>query len=101
VVGVAYKANVDDTRESPALKVIHLLEADGALVEYHDPFVPTLPSRGMRSVPLDAETIDAYDVVVVVTAHDGVDWEMIGRKASLVVDLRNVVPTSDGVVWRL
>jgi UDP-N-acetyl-D-glucosamine dehydrogenase len=101
VVGVAYKANVNDTRESPALKVIELLRHDGALVEYHDPHVPSLPQRGLESVPIDAETIDAYDVVVVVTAHAAVDWEMIGREATLVVDLRNVVPAANGKVWRL
>jgi UDP-N-acetyl-D-glucosamine dehydrogenase len=101
VVGVAYKADVNDTRESPALKVIELLRNDGALVEYHDPHVASLPQRGLESVPLDAETIDAYDAVVVVTAHRGVDWEMIGREAALVVDLRNVVPAADGRVWRL
>jgi UDP-N-acetyl-D-glucosamine dehydrogenase len=101
VVGVAYKANVNDTRESPALKVIELLRNDGALVEYHDPHVASLPQRGLESVPLDAETIDAYDVVVVVTAHASVDWEMIGREAALVVDLRNVVPVANGQVWRL
>jgi UDP-N-acetyl-D-glucosamine dehydrogenase len=101
VVGVAYKANVNDTRESPALKVIELLRNDGALVEYHDPHVASLPQRGLESVPLDAETIDAYDVVVVVTAHASVDWEMIGREAALVVDLRNVVPVANGKVWRL
>jgi UDP-N-acetyl-D-glucosamine dehydrogenase len=101
VVGVAYKADVNDTRESPALKVIELLRNDGALVEYHDPHVASLPQRGIESVPLDAETIDAYDAVVVVTAHRGVDWEMIGREAALVVDLRNVVPAANGRVWRL
>jgi UDP-N-acetyl-D-glucosamine dehydrogenase len=101
VVGVAYKADVNDTRESPALKVIELLRSDGALVEYHDPHVASLPQRGLESVPLDAETIDAYDVVVVVTAHRAVDWEMVGREATLVVDLRNVVPTANGRVWRL
>ena len=98
---MAYKANVNDTRESPALKVIELLRADGALVEYHDPHVAALPQQGLESVPLDAETIDAYDVVVVVTAHEAVDWEMVGRDAALVVDLRNVVPGANGKVWRL
>jgi UDP-N-acetyl-D-glucosamine dehydrogenase len=101
VVGVAYKANVNDTRESPALKVIELLRGEGAHVEYHDPHVRSLPKLGLDTVPLDPETIDAYDAVVVVTAHDGVDWEMLGREASLVVDLRNVVPAADGKVWRL
>ncbi len=101
VVGVAYKANVNDTRESPALKVIELLRGEGALVEYHDPHVTALPKLGLESAALDAETIDAYDVVVVVTAHEGIDWEMLGRDAALVVDLRNVVPSENGKVWRL
>jgi UDP-N-acetyl-D-glucosamine dehydrogenase len=101
IVGVAYKANVNDTRESPALKVIELLRGEGALVEYHDPHVAALPNLGLESAALDAETIDAYDVVVVVTAHDGIDWEMVGRDAALVVDLRNVVPSANGTVWRL
>jgi UDP-N-acetyl-D-glucosamine dehydrogenase len=101
VVGVAYKANVNDTRESPALKVIELLRGEGALVEYHDPHVAALPKLGLESGALDAETIDAYDVVVVVTAHEGIDWEMVGREAALVVDLRNVVPSANGKVWRL
>ncbi|HVG99275.1 MAG TPA: nucleotide sugar dehydrogenase [Miltoncostaeaceae bacterium] len=101
IVGVAYKANVNDTRESPALKVIELLRGEGALVEYHDPHVAALPKLGLESAALDAETIDAYDVVVVVTAHDGIDWGMVGRDAALVVDLRNVVPSANGTVWRL
>ena len=101
IVGVAYKANVNDTRESPALKVIQLLQSEGAHIEYHDPHVDALPQMGMESTPLDPETLDAYDVVVVVTAHDGIDWETVGRRASLVVDLRNVVPAANGKVWRL
>ena len=63
--------------------------------------VAALPQQGLESVPLDAETMDAYDVVVVVTAHEAVDWEMVGRDAELVVDLRNVVPGANGKVWRL
>jgi UDP-N-acetyl-D-glucosamine dehydrogenase len=101
VVGVAYKANVNDTRESPALKVIQLLQSEGSHVEYHDPHVDALPKMGMESVPLDAETLDTYDVVVIVTAHDGIDWAMVAGEASLVVDLRNVLPPVDGRVWRL
>ena len=101
VVGVAYKANVNDTRESPALKVIELLGADGAQVEYHDPHVPALPKLGLESVPLDAEALDAYEAVVIVTPHDGIDWAMVVSEAQLVVDLRNVVPAVDGKVWRL
>ena len=101
IVGVAYKADVNDTRESPALKVIQLLQSEGAHIEYHDPYVDALPQMGMESTPLDPETLDAYDVVVVVTAHGGIDWETVGRRASLVVDLRNVVPAANGKVWKL
>jgi UDP-N-acetyl-D-glucosamine dehydrogenase len=101
VVGVAYKANVNDMRESPALKVIDLLAQEGAQVAYHDPHVPQLAKVGLRSVPLDAELLRGVDAVAVVTAHDAVDWDLIAREAPLVVDFRNVVPPGDGTVWRL
>ncbi len=101
LVGVSYKADVNDTRESPSLRIIELLRADGADVVYHDPHVPELAKQGMRSVPLDAEALRRSDVTVVVTAHSGVDWAMVAREAPLVVDLRNVVPETDGKVWRL
>ena len=92
VMGISYKADVNDTRESPSLRIIDLLQADGAHVEYHDPHVPELPKLGMTNVDLTAQALAGYDVVVVVTAHSGVDWEMVARESSLVVDLRNVVP---------
>jgi UDP-N-acetyl-D-glucosamine dehydrogenase len=101
VLGVAYKANVNDTRESPSLRIIQLLRAEGADVEYHDPHVERLPREGMSSVALDPGSLAARDVVVVVTAHDGIDWEMVATDAPLVVDLRNVVPDRDGKVWTL
>ena len=101
VIGVAYKANVNDMRESPALKVIDLLADEGAQVAYHDPHVPTLAKKGLQSVPLDAELLRSVDAVAVVTAHDGIDWQMIADEAPLVVDFRNVVPAVDGKVWKL
>jgi UDP-N-acetyl-D-glucosamine dehydrogenase len=101
VIGVAYKANVNDTRESPALRVIELLRADGADVSYHDPHVASLPKLGLEHIPLDAPTLQDHDVTVVVTAHDGIDWDLVAREAPLVVDLRNVVPDTGGSVWRL
>jgi UDP-N-acetyl-D-glucosamine dehydrogenase len=100
VIGVSYKADVNDTRESPALRIIELLRAEGAEVAYHDPHVAELPSAGLASVPLDGSVGD-YDAVVVVTAHSGIDWEALGRDGALVVDLRNVVPGDPETVWRL
>ena len=101
VLGVAYKPNVNDMRESPALKIIDLLIDEGAQVAYHDPHVPDLPRKGLRSVPLDAATLAESDVAVIVTDHRSVDYALVVREAPLVVDLRNVAPDADGKVWRL
>ena len=100
VLGVAYKKNVNDTRESPALRIIDLLAAEGGIVSYHDAYVAALATRGLASVPLTPATVAAHDVVVVVTDHDGVDWDMVAERAPLVVDLRHVVPDAPNV-WRL
>jgi UDP-N-acetyl-D-glucosamine dehydrogenase len=86
VVGVAYKADIADTRESPALKLIGLLRAAGADISYHDPFVPELREADLRSVALDPA---AYDCVVIVTAHSHIDYAELVDKAHVVVDLRN------------
>jgi UDP-N-acetyl-D-glucosamine dehydrogenase len=101
LLGVAYKADIDDTRESPALKLIELLQAEGTEVAYHDPFVAELPEHGLESGPLD---IDAADCVVIVTAHSGIDYDEIVERAKLVVDLRNATGangTQNGKVWKL
>jgi UDP-N-acetyl-D-glucosamine dehydrogenase len=96
VVGLAYKKNVDDIRESPALRIIELLESRGATTDYHDPHVPTIdPTRqharlaGRRSVGLDARTVSAYDLVLIVTDHDAIDWQALVASAKAVVDCRN------------
>jgi UDP-N-acetyl-D-glucosamine dehydrogenase len=101
VLGVAYKEDIDDTRESPALKLIELLQGEGAEVAYHDAHVPELPEHGLRSVPMD---IDGADCVVIVTAHSGIDYDELVERAKLVVDLRNATGengTSNGKVWKL
>jgi UDP-N-acetyl-D-glucosamine dehydrogenase len=101
LLGVAYKADIDDTRESPALKLIELLQAEGADVSYHDAFVPQLPERGLISVPLD---VTEADCVVIVTAHSGIDYDELVEQAPLVVDLRNATGpngTGNGKVWKL
>ena len=105
VIGVAYKADVNDMRESPALKVISLLLERGASVRYHDPHVPALePGHGldvaMTSVPLDNAELAGADVVAVVTAHSGIDWAHVADVADLVVDFRNAVPRGENV-WTL
>jgi UDP-N-acetyl-D-glucosamine dehydrogenase len=86
LLGVAYKADIGDTRESPAVKLIELLRNAGADISYHDPFVPELDGTGMRSVELDPA---AHDCVVIVTAHSQIDYADVVDRAHVVVDLRN------------
>jgi UDP-N-acetyl-D-glucosamine dehydrogenase len=108
ILGVAYKPNVSDTRESPALDIIRLLEVDGAHVEFYDPHVPTLRTCGAAgpsgsgledlegseeaksSINLTAESISEYDIVVVTTDHSQVDYQMVLDAARLIFDSRNV-----------
>jgi UDP-N-acetyl-D-glucosamine dehydrogenase len=94
VLGVAYKRDIDDIRESPALDIIRLLEGQGARVSYHDPHVPCFAEDGheYRSVTLTPETVSAADCVMVVTDHSAIDYAMIKRRAKLVVDTRNAMP---------
>lgn len=94
VLGVAYKRNIEDIRESPALDIIRLLEGQGARVSYFDPHVPRFREDGQefRSVELTPELVAAADCVIVVTDHSAVDYRMIKRHARLVVDTRNAIP---------
>jgi len=105
VLGVAYKPDIDDLRESPALKIIRQLDALGMVIDYHDPFVAELPAFGMHSIDLHKGAgISAYDVVIIVTAHTSIDYGEVVRKAQLVVDLRNATSGIEGrgeKVWRL
>jgi UDP-N-acetyl-D-glucosamine dehydrogenase len=103
VLGVSYKPDISDTRESPAVKIIALLQNAGSEVAYHDPHVPTLSENGvsLSSMPLDP---GAYDCVVVVTNHSTIDYGQLVEDAKLVVDLRNATG-ADGrrsdKVWKL
>jgi UDP-N-acetyl-D-glucosamine dehydrogenase len=90
LLGVSYKPGVGDTRESPALKIMTLLEELGAEIRYHDPFVEALPGHGLRSVSL-ADAVEDSDLVVIVTPHDHVDYNAVAAEAACVVDLRGVV----------
>src|SRR5581483_10587928 len=87
-----------DTRESPSLKIIELLEGRGSRVDYHDPHVPSIPVTrehsglsGRKSVDLTDELIKQYDAVLIATDHDAVDYGRIGRAAKLVIDTRNTM----------
>jgi UDP-N-acetyl-D-glucosamine dehydrogenase len=93
VLGVAYKRDIDDIRESPALDIIRLLEGQGARVSYHDPHVPCFSEDGrdFRSVALTPESVAAADCVMIVTDHSDLDYPMIRRTARLVVDTRNAL----------
>jgi UDP-N-acetyl-D-glucosamine dehydrogenase len=103
VLGVAYKGDVGDLRESPALKLIELLRDAGADVVYHDPFVPDLGEEELEleSAPLTDELLARADVVCVVTAHSGIDYGRVADRAQLVLDLRNAVPADAGRVVKL
>jgi UDP-N-acetyl-D-glucosamine dehydrogenase len=101
LLGVTYKADVRDTRESPALKLIELLRNGGAEVYYHDPHVPELPEHGLSSVALEPAE---YDCVAIVTAHSSIDYERVVEEAPLVVDFRNATGRNgrvNGKVWKL
>jgi UDP-N-acetyl-D-glucosamine dehydrogenase len=93
VLGVAYKKDIDDVRESPAIDVIRLLEHRGAVVTFHDPHVPVLRDDGreLTSVPLTRETLAQSDCVIVVTDHTGVDYDLVARHAPIVVDTRRAL----------
>lgn len=98
VLGVAYKRDIDDVRESPALDVIRLLEERGAEIRYHDPYVPVLDEDGVHrtSVELTDEELAAADCVVITTDHSSVDYERVVRLAKLVVDTRNATRGIEG-----
>ena len=98
LLGLAYKKNVSDTRESPSFKLVKLLEARNAMVEFHDPHVGEIPFTrehpelaGRQSVPLDASRLASYDGVLIATDHDAVDYALVAKYSRLTVDTRNVM----------
>jgi len=108
VLGVAYKADIDDLRESPALDILGMLEDEGARVCYHDPFVSGLELRDRKwaSVRLDAATLREQDLVVITTGHSGVDYRLVMREAAAIVDTRNALkevrePGHEAKIFRL
>lgn len=97
VIGVAYKRDVDDSRESPALDIIGLLQESGGRVSYSDPHIPSvrLPEGELRSEPLTAERLAAADCVVIATDHSALDKQLIARHARLIIDTRNALKASE------
>src|SRR5262249_52186639 len=96
VVGIAYKRDIDDVRESPALDIMHLLMSRGARVTYSDPFVPSLRMDGLRLTSLDlGSALADCDCAVIVTDHSAVDYRAVAEQAPLVVDTRNALKGID------
>lgn len=90
IIGAAYKRDVDDVRESPALDIIRLLEAKGAKVAYTDPYVPSLDVGGGRTLKsVKPDRLNGYDAVVIVTDHHAFDYKAIVKQAKLIIDTRN------------
>jgi UDP-N-acetyl-D-glucosamine dehydrogenase len=110
VVGLAYKPNVDDERQSPSYVLMDLLQECGAEVAYHDPYVPVIkPTRehshwaGRKSVEWNRATIENFDVVLIATNHSSVDYHELGAWARCIVDTRNAMagmPVASGKVWK-
>lgn len=98
VVGIAYKKNVDDMRESPSLILMELLEEHGANYEYYDPHIPTIPPTrehaqftGLKCADFSKENLANYDAVLIATDHDSVDWTFLAEHADLIIDTRNAM----------
>ncbi|NIS74461.1 MAG: nucleotide sugar dehydrogenase [Deltaproteobacteria bacterium] len=108
LLGMAYKPDVDDLRESPTLHIMRLLEEEGTSVDYNDPHIPRLYqmrkfSYDKTSVPLTAANLKKYDAVIISTAHSAYDYEKIKRHAKLIIDTRNatgVTGTVAGKIWK-
>jgi UDP-N-acetyl-D-glucosamine dehydrogenase len=103
VVGVAYKKDLDDMRESPALVILELLKTRGAAVAYHDPYVSVIPNTrahpnlaGMRSIPIDPSSVASFNAVLIVTDHSVIDWQSLVDAAQLVIDTRNATAKVTG-----
>lgn len=103
VLGLAYKKNIDDSRESPAVEIMELLQAKGAKVDYSDPHIPSFPKKrdyhfDLDSVTLTADNIANYDCLILATDHDNFDYELLGNQARLIVDTRGRLKKQSNVI---
>jgi len=108
IMGLAYKKNVDDTRESPAFVLLELLKARGATVAYFDPFVPSIPETrehaahaGQKSIDWSAEELAKYDAALICTDHDGINYEELVAKSKLVIDTRNATASINNKLGKI
>ncbi len=95
IIGMSYKKDIDDLRESPAFEVLSRLTDRGAQMDYHDPFFPTVPPTRkykleMTSVPLNPDTLQSFDFCVIITDHTRIDWQQVVDHSSLIIDTRNI-----------
>jgi UDP-N-acetyl-D-glucosamine dehydrogenase len=104
IMGLAYKKNIDDARESPSFKLIELLEKQGAICELHDPLISVIPCTrehphlaGRRSVALSYEAVSEYDAVLIATDHDSIDYQLLANSAKILIDTRNVCARAGAV----
>jgi UDP-N-acetyl-D-glucosamine dehydrogenase len=110
ILGLAYKANVDDDRESPSYRLLELLKHLGAEMAYYDPYVPVIrPTRehpqwaGLKSIQWEAKTIASFDTIVIATKHDSVNYQELADWAGCIVDTRNAmsgITTKTGQIWK-
>jgi UDP-N-acetyl-D-glucosamine dehydrogenase len=98
IIGLAYKKNVADVRESPSFRLIELIEDRGGKTDFHDPHVPTVPMTrehgalaGRVSTPINATSLAEFDAVLISTDHDTVDYATIAQHARLIIDTRNAI----------
>ena len=103
IIGIAYKKDIDDIRESPSLVLIESLKSLGASTDYHDEFVPEIPAtrehkslEGMKSVPLNEKTLKAYDAVLICTNHSYISYQDLANNALLILDTRNAMKNITG-----
>jgi UDP-N-acetyl-D-glucosamine dehydrogenase len=107
ILGISYKRDIDDMRESPALDVMAVLQEKGARISYHDPYVPALAARewpgdvDLTSVSMSPETLAAADCVVIITDHKAFDYAAIARHSKLIVDSRNAIKTPHKHVFKI
>lgn len=97
ILGIAYKSDIDDYRESPALKIIELLKKEGANVKFNDPYISSYKYKGKEyyGVNLEKELLKSQDIVVIITGHSKYDYEFIIKNADFIFDTRNVIKSNN------